>query len=273
MNLTRVAVVLCCLSSLAACDLLKKKDADAGVASADDASAAATDAAATPAATTGTGATNENDVARFPDETALASVAATTKRFANLRVSPGTGGIVQGLNAGTAVTELASRQTFFLVTVADATGAKKLGWVANDAFVPAVLDAGLHPPTCTSPEVPLMGDVPFCGKKCGGDVDCPAGQACKGTAQAFSGQVLQPGTVAVCTVVARPGVAVTPVAPTPTVAARGDISPPPCVVGTHQLRDGQCHRNCVPGVRFNACAGSCLRCENQNVCVAGRTCP
>src|SRR5438105_936888 len=98
-NLSRVAVVLFCLSSLAACDFLKKKGDDAGAAAADDAAAvAATDAAATPASTTG--AANENDVARFPDETAIASVAATTKRFANLRESPGTGKVVQGLGAG-----------------------------------------------------------------------------------------------------------------------------------------------------------------------------
>ncbi len=274
MNPTRAAVVLLCVSSIAACDFLKKKGDDAGAAaSADDAAAAtATDAAATPAATTGTGASNENDVARFPDETALASAAATTKRFANLRVSPGTGAVVQGLGAGTNVTELAQRQNFFLVTV-DSGGTKKLGWVGSEAFLPPV-DAGLHPPTCKAPEQALMGDVPFCGKKCGSDADCPSGQACKGTAQAFQGNILAPGTVAVCTVTkATAGtVPTTPVAPT-AVAVQGDIVPPPCPVGFTQLRDRQCHRRCVPGVRVGACTGACSKCENANVCTASAACP
>ena len=279
-NPSRLVIVLCCISSIAACDFLKKKDADAGAAAtADDAAAAAaTDAAATtPAATTGTGATNENDVARFPDETALASVAATTKRFAFLRESPGNGKVVLSLNAGQAVTELAQRQNFFLVTV-DSGGAKKLGWLSADAFTAPVVDAGLHPPTCTAPEVPLMGDAPFCGKVCGGDVDCPGGQACKGTAQRFSATTLLPGTVAVCTVVGKPATpiataTVAPVTPPP-LSQSPDITPPPCGPGFTLLQhDKQCHRVCALNVGLKACKLFCIRCENQTVCSNTRACP
>jgi hypothetical protein len=282
-NLVRVTVALCFISSLAACDFLKKKgaDADAAAAAADEAgaAAAATDAAAVPATTGGTGAANENDVARFPDETALGSVAATTKRFANLRESPGTGKVVLPLNAGTNVTELASRQTFFLVTV-DASGTKKLGWVSNDAFS-AAADAGLHPPKCTGTDVPLMGDAPFCGKVCGGDVDCPAGSACKGTAQRFSANTLLPGTVAVCTVVNTGRVPVTAVidagAPpaVPTVLSQSpDITAPPCAGGFTLLqKDKRCHRLCAAGVGVKTCSLFCIRCEGQTVCSDTRACP
>ncbi len=279
----RAVIVLSSFTALASCDLLKKKgaaDADAAAAAAGDAAVAETpagDAATTPAATTGgTGAVNENDVARFPDETKLADVQATVKRFASIRESPSTGKVVVQVNSGTTVTEIAQRQNFFLVT-ADSGGQKKMGWLTADAFTP-IVDAGLKAPTCTSPEVPLMGDTPFCGKVCGGDVDCPAGQACKGTAQRFSANTLLPGTVAVCTVVSRPAGA-TPVAtvidagPPPGLTQSADILPPPCPAGFVQLaKDKLCHRQCSAGAGVKVCKLFCVKCEGQSVCSNTRNC-
>lgn len=273
-SLFRDLFILSSTIALASCGLLGKKgDADAGA----DAAVADTTtdaAAATPATTTGPLAVNENDVARFPDETKLADVAATVKRFANLRESPGNGKVITSLNNGAAVTEIAQRQSFFLVTT-DVGGQKKMGWLTADAFQP-VVDAGLKVPVCTNPEVPLMGDQPFCGKTCGGDVDCPAGQACKGTAQRFSGNTLLPGTVAVCTVVNRPqgqsSFTIDSGAPTPTpTAVQADVVNPPCPLGFTLLKDKRCHKQCVASVK--SCQFFCLKCEGAQVCNNSNKCP
>jgi hypothetical protein len=273
--LFRNLFVLSSIIALASCGLLgKKADADAGA----EAAVAETPADAAPAApvATAAAAVNENDIARFPDETKLADVAATTKRFAFLRESPGNGKVVTSLNANVNVTEIAQRQTFFLVKT-DVAGQTKMGWLSGDAFQPPPPDAGLKAPTCAAPEVPLMGDTPFCGKVCGGDVDCPAGQACKGTAQRFSANSLLPGTVAVCTVVNRPlgqsSFTIDAGAPTPPVAAVPDIVNPPCPAGFIQLKDKRCHKNCANAAGQKICQFFCLRCEGQQVCNLLNKCP
>jgi hypothetical protein len=270
-TLFRNLFVLSTITALASCGLLGKKgDADAGAEAA--VADTTTDAAGTAPVATGPVAVNENDIARFPDETKLADVAATVRRFAFLRESPQNGKVITSLNNGQAVTEIAQRQTFFLVTV-DVAGQKKMGWLTADAFQP-VVDAGLKAPVCNAPLVPLMGDQPFCGKVCGGDVDCPSGEACKGTAQRFSANTLLPGTVAVCTVVNRPqgtsSFTIDSGAPAQP-AAVGDIVAPPCPAGFTTLKDGRCHRQCVTGTK--SCQLFCLKCEGKQVCNLTNKCP
>lgn len=176
----RLAVTLTIFASVANCNLLKKKtDADAG----DDAEAAVVetvDAAPAPTAPAAL-ATNEGDVARFPDETKLADVAATTLRPFNVREAPPAGDLVLLIPKATVVTQIAQRDKFFLITFdnPNAPGTRLMGWVHRDAFSAVVVDAG--PLVCKTGEVALVGDTPFCGRLCNVDTDCPAGQACRGS--------------------------------------------------------------------------------------------
>jgi hypothetical protein len=160
--------------------LLKKKGEDAGV----DASVVteAADAAPVPEPGPAALATNEGDIARFPDETKLPDVGAVLQRAYNVREAPPAGAVVAALSKGTAVTQIAQRRDSYLVTFDDAKapGTKRMGWIHKDAFSAIVADAG--PLTCPKGEVLVLVDTQLCAKVCGDDSACPKGQACKGQA-------------------------------------------------------------------------------------------
>lgn len=176
--------------------LFKKKDSDAGT----DASAVTdvVDASVVPAPAAL--ATNEGDIARFPDETKLADVAATLQQSFNVREAPPSGVIILGLAKGTAVTQIASREKSILVVFDNpkAPGTKLMGWIHRDAFSAVVADAGA--PTCAKGEIPIFSDTRTCGKPCSADSDCPSGQACKGSANKILPSGKAGDGVTVCTI-------------------------------------------------------------------------
>lgn len=89
-------------------------------------------------------ATNEGDIARFPDETSIADEEESFLRAYNVREAPPAGAVITGLNKGTMVTKIASRDRFFLILFDDpkAFGSKQMGWVHRDAFSAVSPDAG-----------------------------------------------------------------------------------------------------------------------------------
>jgi hypothetical protein len=276
MRSLRVASTIALLSLVAACGLLKKGGADGGDATADTdgATAAAGEAGATtPPPPADAPAANENDIARFPDETKLENVAATIMRYTTVREAPISGKPVTTLNKGAAVVEKASRGQYFLVTF-DSGGKTLMGWVYQDSFKEMV-DAGIRAPVCTAPETPVFSDQAFCGRPCSTDADCAGGFACKGTAAKIVNAGLGP-QIQVCTAFQRPDAGAQPVAvvdagPAPVVDSGvkpqnvADVSSPPCAAGTVLLKkDGKCHKLCTSGVA--ACAGACVVCEGQRVC-------
>ena len=87
-------------------------------------------------------AANENDISRFPDEKKLDNVAGTIQRPTNVREIPGIGKVVATLAKGGTVTEIAQRDTFFLVVFENPKDQKKLmGWIGQESFT-AQVDAG-----------------------------------------------------------------------------------------------------------------------------------
>ena len=177
--------------------LLKKKTEEAAGL---EASVVSEIADAAPAPTPVALATNEGDIARFPDETKIADEVATLQRAYNVREAPPAGVIITGLNKGTAVTKIASRDRFFLILFDDAKapGTKQMGWIHRDAFSAVIQDAG--PLVCPKGEIALFGDSPICGKLCSGDKDCPSGQACKGSASKLLPNGKAGDGVTVCTI-------------------------------------------------------------------------
>lgn len=294
-GVTVLSLILAAVPVLGACDLLKKKTGDD--AGADGATAAAEDAGAAPTPTPAAGlAANEDDIARFPDETKLENVAATAKRQYNVRDAPPAGAIVAGLSNGQAVTQIASRQKYFLITFDDAKQGKKLmGWVHGDAFLAAPAENTVVEPKCATGEVALMGDTPFCGKICDKDADCPSGQACKGSAAKWN-KGKAGDSVTVCTVFHAHDAGAAPPAqdaggglklvttldagqapvvvdagggakpiPTPTTdivpAVDGKCAPGFVVV----KKDGKCHKLCPKPADCRA-AFFCGKCDGQNTC-------
>lgn len=273
------------LAGMSACGLFKKKgadDADAG----DDAAVAevAVDAAPPPAAAPV--ASNVDDVARFPDEKAIDNVAATIQRITNVREIPSVGKLVATLAKGGTVTEIASRGTAFLVVFDNPKDGKRvMGWVGQEAFTALTVDAGIKVLTCTAPEIALISDLPFCGRTCVNDPDCPAGQACKGHANKFVNAKFG-DAVGVCTVFNAPTAVPTrtpTVVPVPTPPAVipvpfTDTTPPVggrCPVGFQLIgKDGTCHKICTaagqcrPGFR---CALAGPQCGNVAVCATVAT--
>lgn len=218
----RVATALALLAVVSGCHLLKKKSTeDAGTEDAGDAVAETPAVDAAPPSVTGPLAANENDIARFPDEAKLDGAAAATARWATVREAPVFGTSVASLKPGTTVSKISQRDKYLLVTFDDPKDAsrKLLGWTHQDSFAPAsATDAGLRALTCTAPEVALLSDGAFCGRVCTADKECPAEQACKGSAQTFTnGRV--GGAVKVCTFYAHP--------PTPGTDAGAHPTPPP----------------------------------------------
>ncbi len=275
------------LVGLVGCGLLGKKgdgaDAEAEAAVAEVAEAAPPVVAAPAAA-------NENDVSRFPDEKKIENVTATIQRPTNVREIPSIGKVVATLAKGGTVTEIASRggDKFFLVVFQKPGDTKNfMGWVGAEAFTAApAIDAGFVQIKCLLPETSLVSDTPFCGKVCTQDIDCPTGQACKGTANTQLANGTKGAAVTVCTVFGTPkpvvavvDAAVPPPPPPPPVAI--PIPPPGVnIVASTQGRcppnffvvtkDNQCHKKCVVGGCGPAPA-ACTACGvaggSANVCV------
>src|SRR5262245_30692970 len=101
-TLVRITTALSALMFIVNCGLLKKGE-DAGATEGGAAEVADAAPAPTPAAL----ATNEGDIARFPDEAKLADVTATLQRSYNVREAPPSGAVIAGLTKGTTVTEIA----------------------------------------------------------------------------------------------------------------------------------------------------------------------
>jgi hypothetical protein len=305
-DLFRGACVLAMLAAVASCGLLKKKgDADAASDAAAEAAAtdtppadtaAAADGGAAPAIAAPTAA-NVDDIARFPDETKLENVSATTKRWATVREAPQTGKPVASLNANTTVTQISQRQSYFVVVFDSPKepGKKLMGWIHQDAFSP-VADAGIKMLTCGKGETPLFSDGVFCGRVCQTDGECPPGQACKGSAQKLTKDMKPGDSVTVCTVFAVPdagggggglpkpkfltvdaGGGPTPPQPTtppstpPTPA--GDVVDPTggaCPANFLLVpKDGKCHKLC-PKFDCQKATQFCINCSGQKVCSANR---
>jgi hypothetical protein len=283
------------------CGLLKKGGEDAG----DEGGVpvvVATYAAAVPVAPAAL-ATNEGDVARFPDETKLADVPAVFLRSYNVREAPPAGTLITGLPKGTNVTQVASRDKFFLITFdnAKAPGTRLMGWVHKDAFSATLVDAGI--PTCAVGEVLLVGDSPFCAKPCNTDGECPAGQACKGSGTRLLSSGKSGDNVQVCTVFhphdagaaphptvvdsgapavrdagGGPAVVDSGPGPTPTgpaadvVAAQGGACPANFVL---IKKTNKCHRPCPGGPLGGECRNRpffCITCDGtKKVCGESQT--
>jgi hypothetical protein len=272
---------------LVSCGFLKKKgdDADADV----DAAVVVAEVDAAPVPAAGPAAANEADIARFPDETKLDNVAASIKRFTNVREQPVAGKVVASLNPGATVTEIAQRPNLFLIVFADPKDASKklMGWVTADAFVPAaVVDAG-KPIVCAAPEVLLQSDIQFCGRTCGTDAQCPAGEACKGSAKVVvKGKPADVATT-VCVASQAPvaaadagggggnvAIRVDAGAPPAPFVPPGDVFPPPAggCPADFVLASGQCHKRCRGAGKGNcAKAPFCIKCSGISVCANSLT--
>jgi hypothetical protein len=284
--------------------LLKKKaEEDAGL----EASVVTEVADAAPAPAPAALAMNEGDVARFPDETKLADVAATLQQTYNVREAPPAGTVIVGLSKGTTVTQIAQRGVSYLIVFDNpkAPGTKLMGWIHRDAFSAVVQDAG--PLVCPKGEIALFGDTPFCGKLCSDDKGCPSGQACKGQANKLLPTGKAGDVVTVCTVfhphdagaptpprVVDAGPAPAPVvdagkAPAPVV----DAGPAPAPTGPAQdvvapvngkcptsfvlvNKTNKCHRLCTTSMANTECRNRpnyfCVRCDKdtKQVCVDTR---
>jgi hypothetical protein len=297
-TLSRAAALLAFVMLILSCGLLNKKGGDDGGAEAAVADIADTGTTPAPVAL----AANEGDVARFPDEVKLANVPAVFQRSYNIRESPPAGVVISGLTKGVPVTQIAQRDRYFLILFEKPgqPGVKFMGWVHKDAFSAVVADAG--PLVCAAGEIALFGDTPFCGRLCNADGECPAGQACKGSAAKLTKDGKGGDSVTVCTTFI-PHDAGAPPPPPPPPPDAGKIPPPPpdsgakvlvdsgppppppsgadivakvggaCPAGyvtaTNKAKDidGKCHRPCQ-----NFCPNTknfCIKCDNVMVCVEG----
>jgi hypothetical protein len=293
-TLFRATFVLSLVLIIASCNLLKKKGADDGGA---DGATATEEVDAAPPPPPAALAANEDDVVRFPDETAIADVTATVQRPYNVREAPITGKVVGGLSKGQTATQKAKRQAYVLV-VFDQGGQKLMGWIHQDAFSAVLTDAGIVAPKCAAGETALFSDGPFCGRVCAKDADCPAPTACKGTSNKWANGKAG-AQVTVCTVfhphdagapppppppadagtAPKPDAAAPPAdagtAPPPDAGAslipQDDVVPPPCPIGFLLVnKDKKCHRLCVSdqfGCRKTA-TQRCIKCQGVKVCAA-----
>lgn len=252
-------------------------------------------------------AANASDIARFGEESKLADVAATVvTATANVRESPPNGPLVAILPKGTSVLEIAQRDSYILVTFDNPknTSQRLMGWV----FAPSVGGTGAATPASTvvqlrdaaapAPVKPpsscpgglmlVMADLPICAKICEKDPDCPAGQACKGTAaRIVNGKagdgvttcVVYHSTVDAGVAPAKIVDAAAPVvkdAAVPPAVVDAAVPPPPAATGpevpatggkcpaTYVLlaKDGKCHKDCTAG---SAACGSARCTKNCNV--------
>jgi hypothetical protein len=311
------------LQMVVGCKFLKKPGAeDAGTAAttddaavaeavADDAAVAAptgTDTASggTPSLSADAKAANEDDVARFSNETKLDNVPASIlAATANVRMSPPFGTIFATLKKGTEVKQIAQRDKYYLVTFNDPKDASRrvMGWTHTDAFTAqAVSDAGVNQLsiTCTGNQQPLISDnAMFCGIVCKVDKECPVNHACKGSALLL-GKDKKTSQVQTCAAVHTP----TPIdagAPAPKVdagspqvdagAPKVDAGAPAAATGNEVKpngttcpanyllvpRDGMCHRQCNAGVSSVGLCGAdrcTAKCGTATpVCAKATLCP
>jgi hypothetical protein len=295
-SLVRGTAVLVLLSVVASCSgLLKKGGDDAG---GPETSVVEVAEAAAPVPAPAALATNEGDVARFPDEVAIANEAAILQRSYNVREAPPAGAIVAGLGKGTSVTKIASRDRYFLILFEKTPGTKTMGWVHKDAFSAVIQDAG--PLVCPTGEIALFGDTPFCGRLCSADKDCPTNQACKGQANKLLPTGKAGDGVTVCTAFhPHDGGAPPPPPPPPPDAGRPvdagapkvDSGPAPGPAPAQDVvpatngacpanfllvkKTGKCHRPCPNGPASNDCKNAtkfCIKCDNdtKKVCADNR---
>jgi hypothetical protein len=278
--------------------LFGPKGEDAGAEAGVDAAAVVEDAAPAPAPPAAL-ATNEGDVARFPDETKLADVSAVTQRAYNVREAPPAGPLVgSGVAKGTTVTQIAQRGVYFLIVFDDpkAPGTKLMGWVHRDAFSTVIQDAG--PLVCATGEVALFGDTPFCGKLCSADSDCPTDQACKGSGAKLLPNGKAGDNVTVCTLFARAhdagapdggrtpnklirvdsGAPVVDSGALPPAPATADVVAPTggaCPAGFLLVtKTGKCHRAAPKGPTGRECknpASFYIKCDKDEKKVCGET--
>lgn len=216
----RGGFVLSVCAALLSCGLLKKKAADGEPADAapDVAVAQVVDAEALPALAPQ--ATNENDVARFPDEIPV-EVPSVLQRPANAREAPPSGKVVAALPAKASVTQVALRDKYILVVFDDpkTPGQKLMGWIVQDALsAPVPGEVVPKTVTCAAGQTALVSDLAFCGVVCTKDADCKGGQACKGTAQKLLAGGKRGDTVRVCTAVHLPDAGPPPRLPDASVA-------------------------------------------------------
>jgi hypothetical protein len=286
----RTTASLAIVVALVGCNLLKKGGADAGEdAAADAAVAEATDAAVVPEA--GPVASNENDVARYPDETKIENVPATIQRTSYVREAPISGKPIVQVTKDQAVTEIGARGDYFLV-VLDTGGKTLMGWVHKDSFTPMPAHQAIKTPTCKAPDFAVFADQPLCARPCTADANCAAGQVCKGQANKIvNGKVAE--AIQIC--IAPPpapdaGTTPPPPATTPDAAAPPPATPdagkpatppppppgaivtdPPCGAGfIHVKKDNKCHKSCRSGVA--ACGNNaCVKCEGNSVCTTVAT--
>jgi hypothetical protein len=294
-----ISVLSLVLVTVSACSFLKKGGGDDGGAEGGMAAADEAGAATTPPPAAGAAA-NEQDIARFPDETKMNDVAATVKRPYNVRDAPPAGAIVAGVNPGQGVTQMASRGNYVLIAFDDAKQGKKLmGWVHKDAFTPQAPDAGIADPKCTAPEVALVSDnTGFCGKPCAQDSECSpdkAGQpqACHGSAAKWDKGKASTDTIKVCTVF-HPHDAGAPAKDGGSIMQQRDgggltaadagagglplqtamIAPPTdgkCPENAHLVKkDKQCHMRCPVNAICKDPAKYCGKCDGVSVCNAER---
>ena len=246
-------------------------------------------------------ATNENDIARFPDEVKI-DKAETLRRAYNVREAPPAGTVVAPLGKGAPVTQIASRGVYFLIVFDNpkAAGTKSMGWVHRDAFSAVLQDAG--PLVCPTGELALFGDTPFCGKLCSADKDCPTGQACKGSANKLLPNGKAGDGVTVCTVfhphdagppaptppapvvdagkanAPVPDASVKPPDPAPTPAPASDVVAPTGGVcpGNFVLvkKTNKCHRPCTNSTAATECKNRpyfCIKCDGDTKKVCGES--
>lgn len=223
----RGSTVLVLVMLVVSCSGLLKKKAPEEDAGTPETSVVAELADAAPAPLPSALAQNEGDIARFPDETKIADELATLQRSYNVREAPPAGVVIVGLNKGTSVTKIASRDRFFLILFEDAKalGTTLMGWIHRDAFSVVIQDAG--PLVCPKGEIALFGDSPICGKVCRDDKDCPSGQACKGSASKLPPNGKAGGGVTVCTIFHPHDAG----APTPDAGSHVDAGMPPVDAG------------------------------------------
>lgn len=283
-------------------DLFKKKGEDAG------ATTTPTDPVnATPVPGTPPLALNQGDIARYPDETPLATPTKLAfQRGFNIRESIPNGKVVAGLGKGAVATQLAKRPPYVLITFDNPSGPgmTMMGWVHQDAFSLVVTDAGTL--TCAAGETPLFSDVPVCGRVCTKDGDCTAGFGCTGTSNKLAAGNKAGEPVKVCAqTVAKPD-AGPPTPPTPPATPDAGPAPKPDAgsgavdaggnknngadppAGTDEVnalpgktcpgsfkyatKTGHCHRPCKDAAGKVVCAADhfCSSCDGNQVCTNSR---
>ena len=297
------ALIFVMMAVVSCGDLFKKKGGDAG------ATATPTDPVnGTPVPGQPVLAMNQGDIARYPDETPLATPTSLAfQRGFNIRESIPNGKVIAGLGKGAVAKQIAKRPPYILITYDNpqAPGMPMMGWVHQDAFALVVADAGAL--TCAAGETPLFSDVPTCGKVCTANSDCAASFQCTGTSNKLAAGNKPGDPVKVC-VSAPPAPPPTPPPttpdagkpPTPVVDAGGNTPPAPADAGPkpsggdppagtdevnalaghtcpgsfiYATKTGHCHRPCKSASGANQCDLTkhfCSTCDGKALCTNSR---